>query len=331
MGQQKTKKWVVLLNKVPRGPLAEHEVIALLDEGHLRPNDMAYEVPPDAVAGIEKQTAQWKLLWQFPEFAGHSKESTLEEPDKAVPAVPVSEIPSVEAEAQDPAEAEASSQEVLDIQPEELVLHGRPDSELGEMENLPVSNTKIDTRWLGGAVVIGVLCLFLGLGYFFSQSESPKSRRGLTQIKPGRAGKAKKFNRRKDRPVKPRVRRGPAPRELTPPPAIRTTTPSRQIEKQEEKKTAAAAPKKRNRRRQPVDLDPPEDELSAADEGEILDRRGLERELSQEQNEFIDEELPRLREREGFSEEGEPFEEGFDEGFQPPPQGGGFEEEYYDD
>lgn len=63
MAGQGTNRWVVLLNRSPKGPLTEEEVKTLLERGILRANDIAY-----LVSEAEKGKSEWKLLWQFPEF-----------------------------------------------------------------------------------------------------------------------------------------------------------------------------------------------------------------------------------------------------------------------
>jgi len=57
-------RWVVILNRSPKGPLTQDEVKALLDKKLLRLNDLAFQLAPDG--SVEK--SEWKLLWQFPEF-----------------------------------------------------------------------------------------------------------------------------------------------------------------------------------------------------------------------------------------------------------------------
>jgi hypothetical protein len=57
-------RWIILVNKSPRGPLTETEVRALLAQGVVRHNDLAYRVD----AEDPKEKSDWKLLWQFEEF-----------------------------------------------------------------------------------------------------------------------------------------------------------------------------------------------------------------------------------------------------------------------
>lgn len=77
------KQWVVLLNKVPKGPLSEEEVKTLLNQGILRLNDVAYRVMAESQP--EAGRPEWKLLWQYDEFNRRKVE-------KAVPDVPTGEF-----------------------------------------------------------------------------------------------------------------------------------------------------------------------------------------------------------------------------------------------
>jgi hypothetical protein len=64
MAESKQNKWIILLNKSPRGPFVEAEVKGLLKQGIVRHNDLAFLMPETE----EQGQAQWKFLWQFPEF-----------------------------------------------------------------------------------------------------------------------------------------------------------------------------------------------------------------------------------------------------------------------
>lgn len=57
-----TPRWVLLIDKIESGPYDETEVHALLDEGLVRPNDIAYSYPS------ETPSPDWRFLWQFPPF-----------------------------------------------------------------------------------------------------------------------------------------------------------------------------------------------------------------------------------------------------------------------
>ncbi|NBX76057.1 MAG: DUF4339 domain-containing protein [Proteobacteria bacterium] len=64
MAESNQNKWIILLNKSPRGPFIEAEVKDLLKKGIVRHNDLAFLMPETG----EQGQAQWKFLWQFPEF-----------------------------------------------------------------------------------------------------------------------------------------------------------------------------------------------------------------------------------------------------------------------
>jgi hypothetical protein len=63
--ERKAKRWIVLINKSPKGPLSEDDIRSLLQQNVLRRNDIAYLLPDDPDS---KSPTEWKLLWQFPEF-----------------------------------------------------------------------------------------------------------------------------------------------------------------------------------------------------------------------------------------------------------------------
>jgi hypothetical protein len=64
MGEDNQKRWVVLINRAPKGPLTEEEIHTLLTQGVIRRNDIAYRVGEEG----PKSASEWKILWQFPEF-----------------------------------------------------------------------------------------------------------------------------------------------------------------------------------------------------------------------------------------------------------------------
>lgn len=57
-------RWIVLIDKTPRGPLTEAEVRTLIEQKIVRVNDLASKLE----ARVEGKKAEWKFLWQFPEF-----------------------------------------------------------------------------------------------------------------------------------------------------------------------------------------------------------------------------------------------------------------------
>lgn len=56
------KRWVVLVQKAPIGPLTKEEIRVLLNQKIIRHNDVACLIDPD------KKETGWKFLWQFEEF-----------------------------------------------------------------------------------------------------------------------------------------------------------------------------------------------------------------------------------------------------------------------
>ncbi len=71
------KRWIVLLDKSPKGPLSEEDIRTLIDQKVLRRNDLAYLLPLESK---QDDVTEWKLLWQFPEFDQRSPDSKLEVP-----------------------------------------------------------------------------------------------------------------------------------------------------------------------------------------------------------------------------------------------------------
>lgn len=61
--QGKNRRWIVLLNKAPKGPFSADEIRELLAQGILRRNDLA-----SAIEETPTKKGEWKLIWQFVEF-----------------------------------------------------------------------------------------------------------------------------------------------------------------------------------------------------------------------------------------------------------------------
>lgn len=70
MSDSNQKKWIILINKSPRGPFIETEIRDLLKQGIVRHNDLAFLVTERP----EEGHAQWKFMWQFPEFDSRAGE-----------------------------------------------------------------------------------------------------------------------------------------------------------------------------------------------------------------------------------------------------------------
>lgn len=58
-----TRRWIVLLNKAPKGPFSAEEIRELLTKGVIRRNDLA-----SVVAEADGKKSEWKLIWQYTEF-----------------------------------------------------------------------------------------------------------------------------------------------------------------------------------------------------------------------------------------------------------------------
>lgn len=59
----KNSSWIVLIQKTARGPLSEAEIRSLLQQGLISVTDVAFRVD-----GVRKGNAEWKFLFQYPEF-----------------------------------------------------------------------------------------------------------------------------------------------------------------------------------------------------------------------------------------------------------------------
>ncbi len=83
-------KWIVLVQRIPRGPFSVDEVKALLSEGLIRHNDVGVQVESDN----HRINSGWKLLWQFPEFDRRLPQNQPPEKPKPVEVAPA-EAPKV--------------------------------------------------------------------------------------------------------------------------------------------------------------------------------------------------------------------------------------------
>jgi hypothetical protein len=117
MGTDGQTRWIVIIDKIPRGPLTEAEVLTLLQEGIVKVNDIAFRV------AAEKSESEWKFLWQFSEFDRRSAERTAgtdgeaSYKEKRAPKDP------------DQAQKEALAllpQELASIKPEDLIIRAHP-------------------------------------------------------------------------------------------------------------------------------------------------------------------------------------------------------------
>jgi hypothetical protein len=151
MALDSKNRWVVLLNKSPKGPLSKEEIDELLQKNVLRRNDIAYLLPPEENA---KAPTEWKLLWQFPEFDRRGEESPAVVDRRQTPVQAVKKA------------TEKFPQELLNISPADLVLHSRrpeenPEAPLPAAPSAPDSISFFPFFWRVAAVGVGIGGLFL--------------------------------------------------------------------------------------------------------------------------------------------------------------------------
>jgi hypothetical protein len=170
-------RWVVLLNRSPKGPLTEDEVRTLISKGMLRMNDIAYQVSEDGPKG----DSEWKLLWQFPEFnrrqpgetAGKSEpteppnvnspinERRKQKDPETVKKEMISELPAELLEIKPEALLPKTTQVLLEPEPDEIQPGTHPSeiqssaTDILRVPELVASSTKL--RWVAGALVGGLI------------------------------------------------------------------------------------------------------------------------------------------------------------------------------
>lgn len=157
-------RWIVLIDKTPRGPLTEGEIRALLAQGLIRTNDVAYKITEAGSGG----KAEWKFLWQFDEF---DRRRGVEQAK-----FPVLERRTPKAEGEVEEEKQAIlPQEISAIQPEDLMYHSttvKADSDKvsslhidplpDDLSKFPPA-TSFNWKWMAGAVpLLFVVLYFLG-------------------------------------------------------------------------------------------------------------------------------------------------------------------------
>lgn len=170
-----SKRWVVLIQKKPRGPLSEAEVQALFIKGLVRANDLAFEISTEG-----KALSDWKMLWQFAEFDRRAKAAA----EAAKKGLPPPTHPM--RDRRQPPSPEAIQQkvneqiptELIDISPEELIPRPRSQKEkpsVMEFADLPSedqgSGVGRPSRFAYAAVVLAIL----GVVFSFKWTGSKKS------------------------------------------------------------------------------------------------------------------------------------------------------------
>lgn len=118
MTEQNQRRWVVLIQKKPRGPLTENEINTLITQGLLLSNDLGFEW--DVTTG--KAKTDWRMLWQFPEFDRRAKADA----ERALKNLPPSPWVEKRGPAPSPEKIKAEVQaklpeEMLEIAPEDLL------------------------------------------------------------------------------------------------------------------------------------------------------------------------------------------------------------------
>ncbi|MBI4404630.1 MAG: hypothetical protein HY537_10735 [Deltaproteobacteria bacterium] len=111
---EQESKWIVLIQRTPKGPFSLRDIELLLSKKIITRSDYAYKVPPKGA----KSSAGWKILGQFEEF------------DRRGPNKPASEnVPVPERRQIGPNDNEPKAnlvpEELSGISPEELVLRSR--------------------------------------------------------------------------------------------------------------------------------------------------------------------------------------------------------------
>ena len=153
-------RWIVLIQKIPKGPFTTTELESLIEQGLVRRNDVAFQM----LEGSTKANSGWKFIWQFTEFERRvaptaSSAIRPHEPEQDRRKIGVSSTPDLPMD------------EIATIQPDDLVLRARRDS--GQAHGEPLTGPTVTHRkrplgWLiGGAGLAGALW------YLASPSSAP--------------------------------------------------------------------------------------------------------------------------------------------------------------
>lgn len=201
MSQSQEIRWVVLLHKSPKGPLRSEEVEALLEEGLLRRNDLAFQI------GVDGRTklSDWKFLWQFPEF---NRRGAMTPPSVLPAVIPVEEEHAAErrnnarpTEEERAAAIAALPPELADLDPADLAMthsassyrsdFGSSPSEALPLERLSsLGGRRQGVVWflvLGGVTVGLVVALVSLLGSTASKSGTTTA--SATKLRPPSAAR----------------------------------------------------------------------------------------------------------------------------------------------
>jgi len=160
------QKWVVLIQKKPRGPFTEHEINRLLDEGIVSRTDLAIRID----STDSTMASQWRLLWQFREFDRRVNEekinaapAVVERREEALPTVISKKIEAILPE------------ELHQIAPEDLIPKvSKNDPFIAKTEKLELprlvkENTKAPHRYRFMYALLALsLVIFLGVRILYS-------------------------------------------------------------------------------------------------------------------------------------------------------------------
>lgn len=187
MAKQNLQKWVVILDKYPRGPFSEDEIQQLIEQKHLRRNDLAMLIPSDP-----QERSDWKFIWQFSQFDLRHKE-----PEKAPP-IAVLEKRKPRSDGQIKVEAEDKIPlDLRSIQIEDLIVkvntapkkefhfENRPEKTTAEK---PFKDSALASKVGSGFFVILALGAMLGVGWREVKKIRSDSTKSVVQEQLGKDG-----------------------------------------------------------------------------------------------------------------------------------------------
>jgi hypothetical protein len=116
-------QWIVLIEKVPRGPLSQSDIELLIERGVVRRNDLAMQV-----ASIDgKHESAWKFIWQYTPFDRRRNQTATPAANAKPPAPQPERRKMVDPKTlSEPPKVTELPDEILNITPEELILKARP-------------------------------------------------------------------------------------------------------------------------------------------------------------------------------------------------------------
>lgn len=190
-------RWIVLLQKAPKGPFTTQEVESLIAQGLVRRNDVAFQM----LEGETKAHTGWKFIWQFAEFERRDEKPA---PQKPKPHEP-------QEDRRQAARAPSTGilpEDIAAIKPDDLLFSTKRDhshanshassrtngSSAGEGDS-PGTSRRFPLGWVVGTVGMAVLLL-----YYFVISDklwrnSPSEMSGLSGVAaPPRSPSSAKFS-----------------------------------------------------------------------------------------------------------------------------------------